>query len=204
LKEYKAKHQSPASARASASAQSDSNHFNNQEKADRELAEFLQNEPTYFSTYDKVKARSLKLQQQTRQEEVETVQQQHQDKLNRGSAPTSKRDKDGKKNVLDSSDSNSDGPVFSNRPRPVTTASLLSNSVKLSSLSSEDAHHAPSNFKDFLLHQPDLFDSKSVKSRTHPPPPTPYSHKSKPSLSLSDSDSEPEIIFESTPIVQIL
>jgi hypothetical protein len=190
--------------KASSEDDSDSNHSNNQGKTDHELAEFLQNEPTYFSTYDKVKARSLKLQQQKRLEEVirwydytkkckNTVQQQQQDKLNRDSAPTSKRDKDGKKNVWDSSDSNSDGPVRSNRPRPVATASLLSNSVKLSSSSSEDSEPIapPSKFKDFLFDQP---DPKSVKSRTHP---TPSSHKSKPLLSSSDSDSEPE--FKPTP-----
>jgi hypothetical protein len=187
--------------KASSDDDSDSNHSNDQEKADRELAEFLQNEPTYFSMYDKVKARSLKLQQQKRQEEErKTVQQQQQDKfcalrqarLAGGSAPTSKRDKDGKKNVWDSSDSDSDGPVRSNRPRPVATASLLSNSVKLSSSSSEDSEPIapPSKFKDFLFDQP---DPKSVKSRTHPPPPTPSSHKSKPLLSSSDSDSEPEV-----------
>lgn len=188
--------------KASSDDDSDSNHSNDQEKADRELAEFLQNEPTYFSMYDKVKARSLKLQQQKRQEEErKTVQQQQQDKfcalrqarLAGGSAPTSKRDKDGtKKSAWDSSDSDSDSPVRLNRPRPVATASLLSSSVKLSSSSSEDSEPIapPSKFKDFLFDQP---EPKSVKSRTHPPPLTPSTHKSKPLLSSSDSDSEPEV-----------
>lgn len=187
--------------KASSDDDSDSSHSNDQEKADRELAEFLQNEPTYFSMYDKVKARSLKLQQQKRQEEErKTVQQQQQDKfcalrqarLAGGAAPTSKRDKDGKKNVWDSSDSDSDGPVRSNRPRPMVTASILSNSIKLSSSSSEDSEPVapPSKSKDFLFDQP---EPKSLKSRTHPPPLTPSSHKSKPLLSSSDSDSEPEV-----------
>ena len=191
---------------------SDSNHSNDQEKADREFAAFLQmNEPSYFSMYDKVKARSLKLQQQKRQEEErKTVQQQQQDKfcalkqarLAGGSAttPTSKRDKEGRKsNTWDSSDSDSDGPVRSNRPRPVATASLLSsNSVKLSSSSSDEDSEpvtvTPStkfSSKDFLFDQPE--PSKPQKSRSHPPAQTPTSHKSKPLLSSSDSDSEPEV-----------
>jgi hypothetical protein len=106
LKEYKAKHQSPASASSSYRRRSEGERItksssktehsyrkpaiqpprqslpsrkksHSDSDSSSSSSEFLQNEPTYFSTYDKVKARSLKLQQQKRQEKVrKTVQQQ--------------------------------------------------------------------------------------------------------------------------------